>query len=296
MLKAIHWLQWNSLFSVIYFSNTYFLKISPELLTFAYSNNPHFMQELLTTAALTSIFTLTILEIVLGVDNVIFISIIASKLPPADEKKARNIGLALAMVIRLGLLFGLGWILSLEKDLFNISDLGLPIDMGMSGKDLILLGGGLFLLYKSTTEIHHKLEGKDDDMSNTKKGAANLQRAILDITIINIVFSIDSIITAIGMTQIVSVMAVAIILSTIVMILSAKSVGTFVEKHPSVKILALSFLVMIGTLLIAESFHVHVPKGYIYFAMAFSFLVEVLNIQFRKKNADPVELHQHVKE
>lgn len=254
------------------------------------------MQELLTTAALTSIFTLTILEIVLGVDNVIFISIISSKLPTADERKARNIGLGLAMVIRLGLLFVLGWILSLEKDLFSLQDLGIPVDMGMSGKDLILLGGGLFLLYKSTTEIHHKLEGKDDDMSGTKKGAANLQRAIVDITLINIVFSIDSIITAIGMTQIVSVMAVAIILSTIVMILSAKSVGSFVEKHPSVKILALSFLVMIGTLLIAEAFHVHVPKGYIYFAMAFSFLVEVLNIQFRKNNSKPVELHQHVKE
>lgn len=253
------------------------------------------MQELLTTAALTSIFTLTILEIVLGVDNVIFISIISSKLPTADERKARNIGLGLAMVIRLGLLFLLGWILSLEKDLFNLTDLGLPFDMGMSGKDLILLGGGLFLLYKSTTEIHHKLEGSDGEMGSNDKGAANLKRAIIDITLINIVFSIDSIITAIGMTQIVAVMAVAIILSTIVMILSAKSVGAFVEKHPSVKILALSFLVMIGTLLVAEAFHVHVPKGYIYFAMAFSFLVEVLNIQFRKKNSTPVELHKRVK-
>lgn len=254
------------------------------------------MQELLTTAALTSIFTLTVLEIVLGVDNVIFISIISSKLPTADERKARNIGLGLAMVIRLGLLFLLGWILSLEKDLFNLTDLGLPFDMGMSGKDLILLGGGLFLLFKSTTEIHHKLEGSDGDMGTKDKGAANLRKAIIDITFINIVFSIDSIITAIGMTQIVAVMAVAIILSTIVMILSAKSVGSFVEKHPSVKILALSFLVMIGTLLVAEAFHVHVPKGYIYFAMAFSFLVEVLNIQFRKKNSTPVELHKRVKE
>ncbi|SOE21524.1 Membrane protein TerC, possibly involved in tellurium resistance [Spirosomataceae bacterium TFI 002] len=254
------------------------------------------MQELLTTAALTSIFTLTVLEIVLGVDNVIFISIISSKLPTKDERKARNIGLALAMIIRLGLLFLLGWILSLEKDLFNLSDLGLPVDMGMSGKDLILLGGGLFLLYKSTTEIHHKLEGDDDDMNTKEKGAANLKRAIIDITLINIVFSIDSIITAIGMTQIVAVMAVAIILSTVVMLLSAKSVGSFVEKHPSVKILALSFLVMIGTLLVAEAFHVHVPKGYIYFAMAFSFLVEILNIQFRKNNSKPVELHKHVKE
>lgn len=251
------------------------------------------MEELLTSAALTSLFTLTILEIVLGVDNVIFISIIANKLPGKQERKARNVGLTLAMVIRLGLLFVLGWVLTLEKELFNFTDFGLPFDEGMSGKDLILLGGGLFLLYKATTEIHHKLEGADEDMS-AAKSATSFKSAIVDIMFINIVFSVDSIITAIGMTSIIAIMAIAIIISTLVMLVSAKSVGGFVEKHPSVKILALSFLVMIGTLLVAEAFHVHVPKGYIYFAMAFSFLVEMLNIRFRKNNSDPVKLHKRV--
>jgi predicted tellurium resistance membrane protein TerC len=251
------------------------------------------MQELLTTAALTSVLTLTLLEVVLGVDNIIFISIIASKLPTNDQKKARQIGLFLAMFIRIGLLFVLGWILSLQKDLFNLSDLGLPVDLGMSGKDLILLVGGLFLLYKSTSEIHQKLEGHEENISASKK-SSNLTKAIFDISIINIVFSIDSIITAIGMTTIISVMAVAVVLSTVAMLLFAGSVGSFVERHPTVKILALSFLVMIGTLLVAEAFHVHVPKGYIYFSMAFSFLVEMLNIKMRKQ-AKPVDLHDEIK-
>ncbi len=253
------------------------------------------MQELFTTAALTSVFTLTLLEIVLGVDNIIFISIISGKLNVADQKKARNLGLLSAMLIRIGLLFVLGWILGLEKDLFNLQDLGLPFDMGMTGKDLILLGGGIFLLYKSTTEIHHKLEGQSDDFGH-KKTAPTLSRAILDITVINIIFSIDSIITAVGMTNIIAVMAASIVLSTIGMLLFAKSVGDFVETHPTVKILALAFLVMIGTLLFAEAFHVHVPKGYIYFAMAFSFLVEMLNIKMRKNSTKPVELKKHVLE
>jgi predicted tellurium resistance membrane protein TerC len=250
------------------------------------------MEQLLTTAALTSILTLTLLEMILGVDNIIFISIISSKLPSADQKKARNVGLVSAMIIRIGLLFVLGWILGLEHDLFNLQDLGLPFDIGMSGKGLILLGGGLFLLYKSTTEIHHKLEGKDDDF-NTQKTVSSLTRAILDITVINIIFSVDSIITAIGMTDVIAIMAAAIVLSTIGMLLFAKPVGDFVEKHPTVKMLALSFLVMIGTLLIAEAFHFEVPKGYVYFAMAFSFLVEMLNIRLRK-TIEPVKLHEHI--
>jgi len=233
------------------------------------------MQELFTSAALTSILTLTLLEIILGVDNIIFISIISGKLPTQDQKKARNIGLLTAMGIRIALLFVLGWVLGLEQDLFNLSDLGLPFDIGFSGKDLILLGGGLFLLYKSTSEIHHKLEGKNDDL-DTKKGVASLSRAVIDITVINIIFSIDSIITAIGMTTVIAVMAASVVLSTLAMLLFAKNVGDFVEKHPTVKMLALSFLVMIGTLLVAEAFHVHVPKGYVYFAMAFSFFVEIV--------------------
>lgn len=251
------------------------------------------MEELLTTQGLTSVLTLTILEIVLGVDNIIFISIIASKLPIEDQKKARQVGLILAMAIRIGLLFVLGWILGLEKDLFNLQDLGLPIDMGFSGKDLILLAGGLFLLYKSTTEIHHKLEGVEENVSGNKT-AATLQRAIIDITGINIVFSIDSIITAVGMTSSIPVMAASVVLSTLAMLAFAKKVGDFVEKHPTVKMLALAFLVMIGTLLVAEAFHVHVPKGYIYFAMAFSFFVEILNMQMRKRGK-PVHLRQDMK-
>ena len=251
------------------------------------------MEQLLTTAALTSVLTLTLLEVVLGVDNIIFISIISGKLEISDQKKARSLGLISAMIIRIGLLFVLGWILGLEKDLFNLKDLGLPFDMGMSGKDMILLAGGIFLLYKSTTEIHHKLEGKDDDFGK-EKIAPTLSRAIMDITVINVIFSIDSIITAVGMTDIIAVMAAAIVLSTIAMLLFAKSVGDFVESHPTVKMLALSFLVMIGTLLVAEAFHVHVPKGYVYFAMAFSFLVEMLNIKMRKNTRDPVKLHSHV--
>lgn len=241
------------------------------------------MEELLTTAALTSVITLTLLELVLGIDNIIFISIIAGKLPSAEQKKARNIGLMLAMVLRVGLLFVLGWILGLEKDLFNLQDLGLPFDIGFSGKDLILLSGGLFLLVKATSEIHHKIEGKTEEEKNASKASNSLTKAIVDISIINIVFSVDSIITAVGMTNIIAVMAASIILSTVGMLLFAKNVGDFVEAHPTVKMLALSFLVMIGTLLVAEAFHVHVPKGYVYFAMAFSFLVEMLNIQMRKK-------------
>lgn len=251
------------------------------------------MEQIFTTAALTSIVTLTLLEIVLGVDNIIFVSIISSKLVKSEQKKARRIGLIMAMIIRISLLFVLGFILKLEKDLFNLQDIGLPFDIGFSGKDLILLGGGIFLLYKSTSEIHHKLEGQEENVSG-KKTAAKLSRAILDIAVINLVFSIDSIITAIGMTSDIYVMGISIILSTIAMLLFAGSVGGFVEKHPTVKMLALAFLVMIGTLLIAEAFKVHVPKGYIYFSMAFSFFVEVLNIRMRKK-AKPVELHKDIK-
>lgn len=251
------------------------------------------MEQIFTTAALTSILTLTLLEIVLGVDNIIFVSIISSKLPKTEQKKARQIGLIMAMAIRVSLLFVLGWILGLEKELFNLQSIGLPFDIGFSGKDLILLAGGLFLLYKSTSEIHQKLEGHEDNVS-AKKTTSKLSRAIFDISIINLVFSVDSIITAIGMTNNIYVMAVSVILSTLAMLLFAGSVGEFVEKHPTVKMLALAFLVMIGTLLIAEAFKVHVPKGYIYFSMAFSFFVEMLNIRMRK-NSKPVGLRKEIK-
>lgn len=251
------------------------------------------MEQIFTTAALTSIFTLTLLEVVLGVDNIIFVSIISSKLPHAEQKKARSIGLVMAMAIRIALLFVLGWILGLQTDLFNLKDLDLPIDLGFSGKDIILLIGGLFLLYKATSEIHQKLEGHEENIS-AKKTASKLSKAIFDIAIINIVFSIDSIITAIGMTNNIVVMAVSVVLSTFAMLAFAGKVGEFVERHPTVKMLALSFLVMIGTLLVAEAFKVHVPKGYVYFSMAFSFLVETLNIKMRK-NSKPVDLRSEIK-
>jgi predicted tellurium resistance membrane protein TerC len=251
------------------------------------------MEQIFTTAALTSIFSLTLLEIVLGVDNIIFVSIISSKLPHKEQKTARRIGLVMAMFIRISLLFVLGWILGLQTDLFNLKSLGLPVDMGFSGKDIILLIGGIFLLYKSTSEIHQKLEGHEENISG-RKTALKVSRAIFDIALINIVFSIDSIITAIGMTDNIIVMAVSVVLSTLAMLAFAGSVGDFVERHPTIKMLALSFLVMIGTLLIAEAFKVHVPKGYVYFSMAFSFLVEVLNIRIRK-NAKPVDLHDEIK-
>lgn len=251
------------------------------------------MEQFLTTTALTSLFTLTLLEIVLGVDNIIFVSIIAGKLPTQEQKKARQIGLLMAMFIRIALLFVLGFILSLQNDIFNLKDIGLPIDLGFSGKDLILLIGGIFLIYKTTVEIHHKLEGEEDDLTHQTK-AMKLSKAIMDITLINIVFSLDSIITAVGLTENIAVMAVAVILSTLAMLLFAGKVGNFVEKHPTIKILALSFLLMIGTMLIAEAFHFHVPKGYIYFAMMFSFLVEGLNMRIRNKRK-PVDLRERIK-
>lgn len=251
------------------------------------------MEQIFTTAALTSILSLTLLEIVLGVDNIIFVSIIASKLPHADQKKASNIGLIMAMAIRIALLFVLGWILGLQTDLFNLQDLGLPIDLGFSGKDIILLLGGLFLLYKSTSEIHQKLEGHEENITD-KKTTSKLSKAIFDIAIINMVFSIDSIITAIGMTNNIIIMAISVVISTFAMLAFAGSVGEFVERHPTIKMLALSFLVMIGTLLVAEAFKVHVPKGYVYFSMAFSFLVEILNIKMRK-SGKPVSLRDEIK-
>lgn len=251
------------------------------------------MEQILTTAALTSIFSLTLLEIVLGVDNIIFVSIISSKLPHKEQKTARRIGLIMAMFIRIALLFVIGWILGLQTDLFTLRDIGLPFDIGFSGKDIILLLGGLFLLYKATSEIHQKLEGREENISG-KKNVSKLSRAIFDIAIINIVFSIDSIITAIGMTDNIVVMSVSVVLSTFAMLAFAGSVGDFVERHPTIKMLALSFLVMIGTLLVAEAFKVHVPKGYVYFSMAFSFLVEVLNIRMRK-NSKPVDLHNEMR-
>jgi predicted tellurium resistance membrane protein TerC len=234
-----------------------------------------------------SLLTLTFLEIVLGVDNIIFVSIVANQLPQAERKNARNYGLLLALVFRLVLLLGIGWILSLDEPVFTlnfIKDHGLPI--GISVKDLILMGGGLFLLYKSTQEIHEKLEGHGQDIK-TKKNAT-MTSVIIQICLVNIVFSFDSILTAIGMTQDVIVMMVAVIISIMVMMLFSNAVSEFINKHPTMQMLALSFLILIGVMLMAEGLHQHVSKGYIYFAIAFSMGVEILNMRMRKSRKDHV--------
>ncbi|MCU0353022.1 MAG: TerC family protein [Cytophagales bacterium] len=249
------------------------------------------MESFFTTASLVSLFTLTILEIVLGIDNIIFVSIISGKLPVAQQSKARNIGLALALALRVALLFALSWVLGLDKALFTL------LGKEFTGKDLILLGGGLFLIGKSVSEIHGKLEGEDEAEAQAKKPKTNaLAGVIVQITLINLVFSFDSILTAIGLVKEVSVMIVAVVLSSIVMLVFAKSVNDFINRHPTFKILALAFLILIGFLLAAEAFDQHVDKGYIYFAMAFAVIIEIINMQIRKKS-QPVQLrNQQAKE
>jgi predicted tellurium resistance membrane protein TerC len=233
-----------------------------------------------------SLITLTVLEIVLGIDNIIFISIMASKLPANKQKKARQLGLALAMITRVLLLLSLNWIMTLTSPLFNfgewigLSDAALLEKLAISGRDLILLSGGLFLIYKSTTEIHDKLEGEEH---NTKaKAIVTFSGVIVQILILDIVFSLDSVITAVGMADHIEVMIAAVMIAVFVMMLSAGGISEFVNNHPTVKILALSFLLLIGVSLIAEGFEQHIPKGYIYFAMAFSVLVEMLNLKMNK--------------
>ena len=235
-----------------------------------------------------SLVTLTFLEIVLGVDNIIFVSIVANQLPSRDRAKARNYGLMLAMIFRLTLLLGIGFILSLDTPVLTlpfIQDHGVP--MGLSYKDIILASGGIFLLYKSTMEIHHKLEGKSDEMK--AKGGSAMTSVIIQICIVNIVFSFDSILTAMGMTQDVVVMMIAVVLSIFVMMAFSASISKFINTHPTMQMLAFSFLILIGVMLIAEGFHQHVSKGYIYFAIAFSLGVEVLNMRIRKAERHTVE-------
>lgn len=219
--------------------------------------------------------TLTALEIVLGIDNIIFISILVSRLPAHQQAKGRFIGLSLAMGTRILLLLSITWIMRLTTDLFEI------MGQGFSGRDLILFFGGLFLLFKSTVEIWHSVEGEEAAQQGAGVKAGFLG-VILQIAVIDIIFSLDSVITAVGLVQHVPVMIAAIMISIVVMMLSASTISAFIEKHPSLKVLALSFLIVVGTLLIAEAFGVHVPKGYIYFAMAFSLGVEALNIKMRK--------------
>jgi predicted tellurium resistance membrane protein TerC len=257
------------------------------------------MNELFTAESIISLLTLTFLEIVLGIDNIIFISIAANKLAPQDQPKARNIGLILAMVFRLGLLTVISFVISLSKPFTHI-DAGW-FKAALTGQSLILFAGGLFLLYKATSEIHHKLEGGEDEQeAGSVKGKATVSSVVTQIAITNIVFSIDSILTAIGLTQNVTIMMIAVVLSVGIMMFFAGPVGKFVNEHPTIQMLGLAFLIMIGFMLVAEGAHLSevvifnqevgvVPKGYLYFAIAFSLLVEFLNIRLRKSKP-PVPL------
>jgi predicted tellurium resistance membrane protein TerC len=227
--------------------------------------------------------TLAALEIVLGIDNIIFISILVGRLPRAQQARGRIIGLSLAMVSRIALLLSLTWVMRLTAPLFSI------LSNEFSGRDLILIGGGAFLLAKSTLEIHHSLEGAEEGERKVK--TAGFAAMMIQIAIIDIVFSLDSVITAVGLVDQVEVMIAAIIAAVLVMMVAAAPIGAFVDKHPTVKILALSFLIMIGVALVAEGFEFHIPKGYLYFSMAFSLGVEMLNLRLRR--GKPVQLHKH---
>jgi len=235
------------------------------------------MEIFLQSDAWISLLTLTFLEIVLGIDNLIFISIVADKLPKVQAAKARNLGLILAIAIRVALLFGISWIIQLTDPLLTINEFEL------SARDLILIIGGLFLLAKSTSEIHDKIEGAGAEKAERGAVVMSIQKAILQIVLLDVVFSFDSILTAVGLSDQILIMVLAVLIALGVMLIFARAVSAFVNKHPTVKMLALAFLLMIGTLLILDGFHVHVPKGYIYFSLAFSLFVEFLNQRFRRK-------------
>ncbi len=242
---------------------------------------------LATPQAWAALGTLTALEIVLGIDNIIFISILVGRLPANQRALARRMGLGLAMVARLALLFSLSWVMGLTEPWFTL------FEQEISGRDLILVGGGLFLLAKATHEIHNSLEGIEETDESAMK--TSLGMVLVQIALLDIVFSLDSVITAVGLVEQLSVMATAIILAVLVMLLAAKAIGDFVDENPTIKILALSFLLLVGVTLMVEGFDVHVPKGYIYFAMAFSVAVEMLNIRMRKirkKRGTRVKLHR----
>ncbi|MBA2483926.1 MAG: TerC family protein [Nitrosomonas sp.] len=233
--------------------------------------------------------TLTALEIVLGIDNIIFISILVGRLPEHQRVFARRVGLGLAMVTRLALLFSIAWVMGLTEPWFTV------FSYEISGRDIILVGGGLFLVAKATHEIHNSLEGVIEH-DPAKIAVASLGMVLVQVALLDIVFSLDSVITAVGLVDEVSIMAIAIILAVVVMLFAANAIGNFVDKHPTIKILALSFLILVGVTLMVEGFDVHVPKGYIYFAMAFSVTVEMLNIRMRKKQLEPVKLYKQISE
>lgn len=236
------------------------------------------MLDLLTTDNLIALVTLTSLEVVLGIDNVVFLSILTGRLPEEQRAKGRFIGLALAMAMRVGLLFAISWVMGLTETLFEIAD------HGVSGRDLILLLGGLFLVGKATYEIHHQLEGPDEELT-TGKAVASFGAVMVQVMLLDVVFSLDSVITAVGMADEIWVMVVAVIFAVVVMMAFAGSIGRFIEAHPTMKVLALAFLILIGVMLVMEGMHQHVNKGYIYFAMAFALIVELLNMRLRRKPA-----------
>lgn len=269
------------------------------------------LEILFSTNALVALLTLTFLEIILGIDNIVFLSIVSGKLPPQDQPKARRIGLILAMLFRIILLFGITWVMGLKKELFHF-DLGF-LSGGVTGQSIIIFGGGLFLLYKSVSEIHHKLEGEEE--SEKGKASNSLSAAIIQIALLNIVFSFDSILTAVGLVSAepapkgfgeaaILIMILSVIISIIIMMIFAGPVSKFVNEHPTIQILGLSFLILIGVMLLAEGSHlahfkffgdseVHsIPKGYLYFAIFFSLFVEFLNLKM-KKSKNPVQLHNN---
>ncbi len=240
------------------------------------------MEALFSVHSIIPFLTLCALELVLGIDNIIFISIISDRLPRENRKKARVIGLSLAVVTRILLLLSITWLMRMTEPLFTV------FSQGFSGRDLILIAGGLFLIAKSTHEIHQKLEVTDVVQSKKKK--SSFLMVIVQIILLDIVFSLDSVITAVGMVNELSIMVAAIIISTIIMIFASHTIADFVDRHPTIKLLALSFLVLIGVALLAEGFGTHIPKGYIYFSMAYALIVEILNIRLRKKtDLSPIE-------
>ena len=243
------------------------------------------MEIFLTSEAWIALLTLTFLEVVLGIDNVIFVSIVTNKLPQNQQPRARSLGLGLALLFRLLLLFGISWLVKLTDPIITV------LGQGFSFRDLVLLGGGLFLIFKSTTEIHHHLEGE------SKEGAEFARKTfagvILQIIVLDLIFSFDSILTAVGLTDKLPIMVIAIVLGMIIMLMAAKGISSFLKEHPTLQVLALSFLILIGFMLSIEAFHYNIPKGYIYFAVFFSLVVEILNLRLLK-NRNPVSLNKRL--
>lgn len=237
-----------------------------------------------------SLLTLCFLEVVLGIDNIIFISIVSNKLPEHLRKKARNTGLAFAMVVRVILLLGINWVIGLKMELFNLNTLGIPYDHGFSGRDLILIFGGLFLIAKSTMEINHEMEGRLDEEEGVQatKPAITLSGTIAQIILLDIIFSFDSILTAVGIADEVLIMIIAVIVSIAIMMFFSGRISNFIQQHPSMEVLALGFLILIGFTLLLEGLGEEIPKGYIYFAVGFSLLIEVTNIRVRRKRKQKV--------